>query len=331
MNPFQKNRMSKNIDTSQLIVQELGNPYQRVTIVFLLIGVIPALTILYILSGKFDPSDRQIIDVAALLFFANLIMVLGFIIGYGLIKKIIQKIISYAEKSKKADELKSSFAMSLAHDMKHPFAVIKAHISNLKAGFMGPLSAEQADTLKICKEVIDRTDTLLMDLVNTYKIEARLTELKIEVFDLRKLLEEQRREFETIAASKPVTLVFEPVHTPLPFKGDRGMIVRAVNNLLGNALKYTPAGGTITAKAYTMSGLARIEITNTGKKIPEDKLEKIFNKFERLDGQIEGEGLGLAIAKDIVELHKGRIWASSGPGDFNCFTLLLPLTGEKIP
>jgi len=74
-----------------------------------------------------------------------------------------------------------------------------------------------------------------------------------------------------------------------------------------------------------VEGYARMEFLNNGAPIPEDRIEKIFDKFERLDSSIEGHGLGLAIAKDIVELHKGKIWAESGPNRMNNFTVLLPL------
>lgn len=322
--------MKKDSAPSKLIIQELGNPYKRLFLVFLLIGVIPTLSVGYLLCGKPWGGGHSPGDTVSVLFFSNLIMILGYLIGYGMVRNILRKILAYAERAKRADELKSSFAMSLAHDLKSPLAVIKAHVSNLKAGFMGGLSTEQSEALDTCRDVVNRMDSMLNDLVRAYKIEARLTELKISAFDLREILAGQCREFAALAAAKSVSLKLEQAPDALFFRGDRDMLLRAVNNLVNNAIKYTPKCGRITVRARETEGLAKIEVSNTAPRIPEDKLERIFDKFERLEGKVEGEGLGLAIARDIVELHKGRIWASSGPGDFNLFTLLLPLTDREL-
>ena len=152
-----------------------------------------------------------------------------------------------------------------------------------------------------------------------------MTELKLARFDLRELVQEQEREGMTIARAKNVTLTAELSKKALPLLADRIMILRVINNLLSNAIKYTPEAGKIMIKATPSNDFARLEVLYSGVPIPEYMLEKIFNKFERVDKTIEGEGLGLAIARDIVEIHKGKIWAVSAAGKPNCFTVLLPL------
>ena len=93
---------------------------------------------------------------------------------------------------------------------------------------------------------------------------------------------------------------------------DRDKISQVIINLLNNAVKYTPGGGSISVRLEGVGEEVRFEVTDTGPGVPEKHKDKLFNKFERITSEkIEGTGLGLAIAKDIVELHKGRIWVES--------------------
>jgi signal transduction histidine kinase len=308
-----------------LLSRELGNPQKRLFSVFLLIGVIPVLALLYILRANLISHNRSLAEIGPVLFFTSVIMVLGSATGYGIVRQILRRILAYAAQAKRGDEIKSSFAMSLAHDLKSPLLIIKANISNLKAGFLGALTPKQEETINVCRDVADRMDSLIMDLIETYKIEARIAEPAKDHFDLREALKEQMRECEAIAESKKISLSGEFGPKTLSFVGDRRMILRALHNLLSNALKFTPANGRVTLKASSEGGFGIIECHNTGPSIPRDKLEKIFDKFERLEGTEEGQGLGLAITKDIVEIHQGRVWATSGAWEPNCFTILLPL------
>ncbi|MGD2279201.1 MAG: HAMP domain-containing sensor histidine kinase, partial [Candidatus Omnitrophota bacterium] len=109
-------------------------------------------------------------------------------------------------------------------------------------------------------------------------------------------------------------------------KFDEEKIVQVVNNILSNAIKFSPENSRVDVKAFTTDGFLRFECTDGGENIPADKLAKIFDKFERLDTDKKGSGLGLAIAKDIVELHKGKIWAESLKGKGNRFIFVLPRT-----
>jgi two-component system sensor histidine kinase/response regulator len=313
------------LDTEALLTREMGNPHKRLHVVFFLIGAIPVLALAYVLRATISEGHRAVAETIPVFFFAGLIMVLGYSIGYTLVRRIFKKMLAYAAHAKRADELKSSFALGLAHDLKSPLLVIKANISNLKAGFLGALTPKQEETVNTCKDVADRMNALLMDLIETYKIEARMAELTLSRFDLREAIKEQIRECEAIAGEKKIALIGKLGPQEIPFQGDHAMILRAIHNLLSNAIKYTPKGGQITVKTSLEQGFARLDFLNDGATIPAEKLEKIFDKFERLDNSAQGEGLGLAITKDIVELHKGRIWATSAPWQPNCFTILLAL------
>ena len=317
--------MKENRNELKLISQELNHPYKQLNLAFLLIGIIPILACIYLLCDRLFSNSRSLSQTAPILFFSNVIIILGYIVGYGVVKNILNKILAYATRAKRADELKSALAMALAHDLKNPLAVIKMNGSNFKLGLLGNLTPKQEDAADVSKNVINRMEFIIMNLIKAYTIEAGMTEPKLTRFDLRELVQEQTHEVVTIAHAKNMTLTTELSKKALPLLADRIMILRVINNLLSNAIKYTPQAGKIMIKVTSSDDFARLEVLNSGVPIPEDMLEKIFNKFEHLDKTIEGEGLGLAIAKDIVEIHKGKIWAVSAAGKPNCFTVLLPL------
>jgi signal transduction histidine kinase len=238
-------------------------------------------------------------------------------------KNVIQKTLSYASKAKRADEEKSTFAMALAHDLKSPLLTIKTNMANFKRGTFGPLNDQQEKPISLCKDVADRMDSLIMKLLYTYMFEAHMTEFNPIRLDLRDLITEQKNELAAVASVKNITVDLELSSSPLLINADKEKMVRAINNLLNNSIKHTPEKGKVAVRASSIRDFIRIEFLNTGTPIPENKIEKIFDKFERLDLNAEGQGLGLAIAKDIIELHKGEIWATSEPGKPNCFTVLL--------
>lgn len=322
--------MSNTGNEQKLLFQELNeNPYRRLNLAFLLMSVIPLLALVYVLVDKILTGNRSFLDAGPILVSAGAILILGYIVAYSVIKNIIKKTLLYATRAKHADEIKSTFAMSLAHDLKSPVATIKANISNLLAGFLGSLTAQQKDAIEVCKDVADRMNTITTDLINAYMFEARQTEMTITRFDLREILQAQCRELQTMTHEKNISLSTDLGKDPLFIQADREKITRAMNNLLSNSLKHTPRNGKVRVKAYAVDGLARVDFFNTGDLIPANKLEKIFDKFERLNALIEGQGLGLSIAKDIIELHGGKIWATSDPKEANCFTVLLTLRGDR--
>jgi len=320
--------MAENNDQLKLLYQELKKPYRQLNYIFLLISVIPVLSCLYILCDKQLDFQKTFQEIIPILLFSNLIVILGYVVGYGVIKHIIRKITMYASRATRADEQRSTMALSLAHDLKSPLAVIKANMSNMRARFLGPLTPQHEEAVKVCTDVANRMDSILMNLIRTYTLEDATAELNKENFDLRELLEEQEREAAALAQDKYVSIDCVLSKKPVMIFADRSMIVRAVNNLLNNAIKYTSKNGKIILRTFPADGLAHMEVLNTGKVIPEESLEKIFERYERLDRSVPGEGLGLTIARSIVEQHQGKIWAESGPGKPNSFIVLLPLAKE---
>lgn len=310
---------------SGAVVQELKeNPYRKFNLAFSLMSIIPFLAFFYLLINRLFTLNILVGDIGLILSITILISLLGFAIGYGIIKNILNKLILYAAQAKKSDQLKSAFVASVSHELKNPLAIVKANLANILDGLVGQINDSQRIVVQMCQGIIDRLNRLIGDLLDLHKIEAGRIEMRRKLCHVTELLEKQVKEFDVLLSRKGINLTREIITSDINIWGDEDKIMQVFNNLLSNAVKYTPDGGKIIVRIFPVDGYVRMEVSDTGKGIPQDKLTNIFNKFERADREKEGTGLGLYITKDIVELHRGRIWAESGPGEGSKFIVVMP-------
>lgn len=308
-----------------IVIQELKeNPYRKFNMAFYLMTIIPFLVFIYILAVRFFTIGILAGDIGVIFLICILIALGGFCIGYNIIKKIINRIIFYAAQAKHSDQLKSSFVASVSHELKNPLMTIKISLSNIREGIVGQISDDQRKIIELCYGVLDRMGRLINDLLDLHKIEAGMIELKRKLCNFTDLLDKQIKEFELLLAKKKIKLKKEILNKNLSLWADEDRIAEVINNLLSNAVKYSPDGGIVTLKIDYLDGFIRLECADNGPGIPLDKIDKIFNKFERLNLTKEGTGLGLAISKDIVELHRGRIWVENQDGGGSRFVVVLP-------
>lgn len=326
-----KNQAQFPIDSGlKLVLQELKeDPYRKFNLAFSLMTIIPFLTFFYLLAVRLFTLDILVGNIGFILFISILVSLCGFCLGYNIIKNNLNAIIAYAAQAKHSDRLKSTFVASVSHELKNPLSTIKTNLFNMLQGFLGEVTFEQKKILEVCHNVIERMNRLINDLLDLHKIEAGMVEIRRGLCNLVKVLERQLKEFELALKQKRIKLSKEIHDEDLSAWVDEDKITQVVNNLLSNAIKYVPEEGKISLKLYPADGLIRLEFINTGQHIPSDKLEKIFDKFEKLDIAQEGTGLGLAITKDIVEMHKGKIWAESHPEKGNKFVVVLPCDLRK--
>jgi signal transduction histidine kinase len=170
--------------------------------------------------------------------------------------------------------------------------------------------------------------TLINDVLDLSKIEAGQFSLSINEYSPREVLSGVCAAVESLASAKNLLLRIEAdPHLPLG-KGDERRIAQALLNLVGNAIKFTDAGE-VTIRATTDAGLLTVSVSDTGPGIEVEHRERIFKEFQQIDSSLTrktgGTGLGLPIAKRIVELHGGRIWVESAPGRGSRFAIEIPL------
>lgn len=227
---------------------------------------------------------------------------------------------------KELNERKNAFVANVSHEFKSPLAAIKGYLDNMGVGIYGNVSAEQEEVLKMCIQTVNRLNRLVSDLLDLSKIEAGKMTLNKQEVDVRILLEEILKTYAVIIDQKKINIKKE-LDPRLPLiMGDKDRLMQMVINILYNSIKYSPEHGVLIIRLKLETAQLRLEIQDAGPGIAKENLDKIFDKFVRISAEKrEGTGLGLPIAKDIIALHGGRIWAESEEGKGSKFIVLLPI------
>lgn len=224
---------------------------------------------------------------------------------------------------------KSLFVSAASHEIKTPLTSITCHLDNLLMGVDGPLAKDHARVIERVQVNIGRLQHLLVDLLDLCKIELGEETIEIQAVNLGALVTHTVESLQSLAARKAL---FIDVHIPstLPLvAGDAEKLQQIVTNLLHNALKFSPDHGTVFITGQPAEGgFVQIAIQDSGCGIACEEAERIFEPFYRskqVPIQTRGTGLGLPIAKHLVELHQGRLWMESKMGQGTCFFFTLPI------
>jgi signal transduction histidine kinase len=228
----------------------------------------------------------------------------------------------------KVSKRKTDFVSSVSHELRTPLTSIKGYASILLTGKLGELPQEVRERLERINRNSDELMHMINDLLDISRIESGRVTMKQEPQDLKVLTEKIAELLSVQLKEKQVELkIAFPAKTPNIFV-DRNQIERVFINLIGNAIKFTPAGGKITVTGHPADKQIEVDITDTGCGIPEEAQEHLFEEFYRVDNpineQVKGTGLGLSLVKHIVEAHGGKIWFKSKAGEGTTFSFTLP-------
>ena len=227
-------------------------------------------------------------------------------------------------------ELKSEFMQNVSHELRTPLAIARGYAELLDTGAMGKLRSEQREPVAIIARRM-RMVTKLMDDFDAI-LAAETRELERKAVNLAEMVYEQLADFQDAAEKAELELLAQVMPDPPPVLGDVTHLRRVLDNLLGNALKFTPAGGRITVRLEQEGQNLVLEVADTGLGIPQDQLERIFERFYQVDGSMSrrfgGAGLGLALVKEIAKAHGGSVGVHSDPGQGSTFRVTLPVSAD---
>ena len=241
-----------------------------------------------------------------------------------------------AELDEKSRELeaaslhKSQFLAYMSHELRTPLNAIIGFSQVLREGMFGEVNEKQAEYLDDILSSGNHLLSLINDVLDLSKVEAGQIELDVLQFSLEEALESGVVMVRERATSEGVQVTLEPTDVGL-VTGDQRRVRQVIFNLLSNAVKFTPAGGTVDVRALQVNGEVRVSVVDTGPGIAAEDRERIFGEFQQTEAGIEqreGTGLGLALSKRLVELHGGRIWVESEPGNGSTFVFTLPARSE---
>ena len=238
---------------------------------------------------------------------------------------ILQDVTQFRE----LDRMKSDFIATLSHEFRTPLTSVNMAVDILNQQILGPLNPKQKELIESAREDCYRLTKLARELLQLSKLESGRLQMKNEDLDIGTVVEFSLRPLQLQFSEKNIRLLTE-IPAALPhIVADEQQISWAITNLVTNALKYTDPGGTVSIRAHEQDGAVLIEVRDTGEGIPPEHLHRIFDKFvqvQQATATTPGSvGLGLAIAKEIVEVYGGRIWAESEPGKGSVFSFLLPV------
>ncbi|HNX90315.1 MAG TPA: HAMP domain-containing sensor histidine kinase [Candidatus Omnitrophota bacterium] len=241
-------------------------------------------------------------------------------------KRVADELRKSNDNLKQLNEAKSLFVSMVSHEIKNPLSVIHNSVDLLLADNKRSGNTPRNEKLLgFIHNSTDRLIRLVTDLLDLSKIESGKIELKMTDIDLPVFIKETTSAYIVSFYDKNLNFTCNVPENIGPLRADKDKLCQILINIIGNAIKYTPSGGSISLTAIPSPDKIRFEITDTGPGIAKEHLKKIFEKFERVaSSEYEGTGLGLAIAKSIVELHKGEIWAESELGKGSKFIFTMP-------
>jgi len=233
----------------------------------------------------------------------------------------------------KANQAKTKFISVVTHELRIPMTSIKGYTDLLRQQAVGPINEQQLNFLNVVRGNVDRMSALVADLSDISRIEAGRLKLECRSLSIEKYISEALRNLRPKISEKSQTLEVElPPDLPLVY-ADANRLVQVLNNLVSNAWKYSPGGGTIRLKALSDSEFVRLEVSDNGIGISEEDQVHLFSQFFRSEDPIvreeQGWGLGLNVSKHLVELMGGTIGVHSTHQVGSTFWFTLPIAEQE--
>ncbi|MGZ6248509.1 MAG: ATP-binding protein [Syntrophales bacterium] len=233
------------------------------------------------------------------------------------------------ERLREQDQIKVDYISHLSHELRTPLTVIKEASGMLQEGVFSKAPEKQEELFTVIKAECDRLISSVNRILDFSRMEVGKMFFSFQTERLSPIIEKSVLKLSPLAKNKRMEIVLEITEDIPPLRIDIERIEEVFQNLLDNALKYTPEGGKIIVSVRNddENDTVEVSVSDTGRGIPEDGLMEVFDKFKRVDdrrGAVIGTGLGLAIVRHIINAHGGHIWVKSKVGEGSTFTFSLP-------
>lgn len=227
----------------------------------------------------------------------------------------------------KAPSSQLDLMLLIAHEIRAPLGIVKESVSLVVDKILGKTNERQQKVLLTARRNTDRIDRIIMNVVDLFKLEEKRLELQKLPFDLMTVVRQITAQFQPVADASGLSFKVTASSETLPVVADKARVANVLSQLVGNALKFTEKGG-IELSLQKAGHLVECSVKDTGIGIASENLPRLFKKFEQFGwvpgGGEKGMGIGLAVAKGIVELHGGTIAAESRLSQGSTFRFTLP-------
>ena len=243
------------------------------------------------------------------------------------------------QKRSELDDLKNEYVAMVSHELRSPLTSVRGAVGLLSSGLLGPVNDKAAKLFHIALSNLDRMIRLVNDVLNLERMASGTSSLQVQECSLEDIAQQAIDTMLPTAHVLDVQLVVNPStqmsERRLFFHGDPDKILQVLLNLLSNAIKFSPPQGEVVLSLEASADQLTVRISDEGRGIPEDQLEKVFERFRQLEHddarRLGGSGLGLAICRAIVEQHGGATWAERNPTKGTSFLVTLPRSTQKLP
>ena len=228
---------------------------------------------------------------------------------------------------REVERLKNEFISVVSHELRTPLTSIRGALGLLAGGKVGAVPEKAQRMLDIAVANTDRLVRLINDILDIERIDSGRAGMQKREADIGDLMSQAVDVMRAMAEKNGVALELRPVKAQVTVDSDR--LIQTFTNLISNAIKFSPPGGTVTLQGQVVDDKLQLQVNDQGRGIPKDKLESIFERFQQVDASDSrekgGTGLGLAICRTIIMQHGGKIWAESMPGKGSTFHIELPM------
>ncbi len=228
------------------------------------------------------------------------------------------------------DRMKSDFIAIASHELRTPLGLILGHATFLQ----DQLTKEHAEEMDVIMKAALRLKAIIEDMSAIAHKEEGQSRVRRRPFSMSKLVVEMTSRFQTMAAEKQIELGYDvPEDDELTVEADRDKIDIVLAHLIRNAISFTDPGGQVGVKAEAYEGYVKVFVVDTGIGIPADQVDRVFDRFYQVESHLTrrhgGMGLGLSIAKAMVEMHNGQIWCESKEGTGSLFCFMIPVSAQQ--
>jgi signal transduction histidine kinase len=291
--------------------------WQTPGFLFIITGVVSfiVMTATYIISKNYDSPEIVVIS-------ESIVAIMMLIAGNGTVRVVGQMA--------RVNKMKSDFVSVASHQLRTPLSAIRWEIELLLSKNKRGLNERQKKSLETISDLSHRMAKLVNDLLDVTRIDQKRLVLRKEMINVVSIIEKTVEEISPIAKVRNINIVFNANEKRIPkVLGDPDRVKLVVDNLISNAVKYVVKRGKIEIKAVRKDNFVVVSIRDNGVGIPEEQQNQVFEKFFRSDNivkyQTEGTGLGLYIAKNIIEQNGGKIWFQSIENVGSIFNFSLPV------
>ncbi|HEY7727409.1 MAG TPA: GAF domain-containing protein, partial [Candidatus Eisenbacteria bacterium] len=277
------------------------------------------------------PPERETIEMLEILA-THAVVALQNAALYERLNESLRQLTEATERAEELNRMKSSFVSTVSHELRTPLAAVLAYAEGLAHQLGAANVARQREFLGVILEQGQKLQRLIESILDLSQLESGRIRMHREPFNAVALLREVGADLARIAEPRGLAVDVDAGAPELIVEADRDLLRRVLHQLGSNAVKFTPKGGRIVLRCAGEGRLVRLAVEDSGIGIPKAELDRIFDQFYQVDGSLSreypGVGLGLSIARSIVEWHGGEILVDSEEGKGSSFTVVLPATAE---